>query len=286
MRHNVLTSPRLKEIKKRKRRVFWHKVFLITFGFLVIIGIFSYISRNVKVNIHTIEISGNEIIDTKLIKEVVDEKLIGYYLKLFPKTNFLFYPKGAIKNELENRFKRLTNISFKLKDVNTLEISVAERIALYTWCGEYPPELNTSEQKCYFLDESGFIFDEAPYFSGDVYLRLYGEDGVNLENPAGSYFSQKIFYNLIALRNNIGGMGVATKAIYVTVDGEVRILLPARGDGRNPEIILKADADFNKVAENLQAALDTEPLLSKFKTQYSSLQYIDLRFGNKVYYKF
>ncbi len=81
-------------------------------------------------------------------------------------------------------------------------------------------------------------------------------------------------------------MGVATKAIYVTVDGEVRILLPARGDGRNPEIILKADADFNKVAENLQAALDTEPLLSKFKTQYSSLQYIDLRFGNKVYYKF
>ena len=53
-----------------------------------------------------------------------------------------------------------------------------------------------------------------------------------------------------------------------------------------PEIIFKTDADFQKIAENLEAALTTEPLLSKFKNNYSSLLYIDLRFGNKVYYKF
>ena len=286
IKRNVLTSPRLKEMKKRKRRVFWRKVFLITFGFLVIIGIFSYVSRNAKVNIYTVEISGNEIIDTKLIKEIVDEKLIGYYLKLFPKTNFLLYPKGAIKDELGNRFKRLKNISFELKDINTLKISVAERTALYTWCGENLPELNMDEQTCYFLDESGFIFDEAPYFSGEVYLRFYGLDGINLENPAGFYFSRKIFNNLITFKKNIEEMGLKPRAFYVSGDGEVKMLLSIAGARKNPEIIFKADTDFNKVAENLQAALDTEPLLSKFKIQYSFLQYIDLRFGNKVYYKF
>ena len=286
IKRNVLTSPRLKEMKRKKRRVFWRKVFLIIFGFLVIIGIFSYVSRNAKVNIYAIEISGNEIIDTKLIREIVDEKLIGYYLKLFPKTNFLLYPRGAIKDELENRFKRLKNISFELKDINTLEISVSERTALYTWCGENPPELNTDGQTCYFLDESGFIFDEAPYFSGEVYFRFYGLDGINLENPAGFFFFQKIFNNLIMFKNNIEEMGLKPGAFYVSGDGEIKVLLSAAGARKNPEIIFKADADFNKVAENLQAALDTEPLLSKFKTQYSSLQYIDLRFGNKVYYKF
>jgi nucleoside-diphosphate-sugar epimerase len=38
--------------------------------------------------------------------------------------------------------------------------------------------------------------------------------------------------------------------------------------------------------ENLDAAIDTEPLKSKLKNKFSSLEYIDLRYGNKVYDKF
>ena len=51
-------------------------------------------------------------------------------------------------------------------------------------------------------------------------------------------------------------------------------------------ICVGLDSDFEKLAENLQAALMTEPLQSDFKNKFSSLLYIDLRFGNKVYYKF
>ena len=53
-----------------------------------------------------------------------------------------------------------------------------------------------------------------------------------------------------------------------------------------PKIIFKKDADLQNIAENLQAALNIEPLKSKFKNKYSLLLYIDLRFGNKVYDKF
>ena len=48
----------------------------------------------------------------------------------------------------------------------------------------------------------------------------------------------------------------------------------------------KMTSDFQKIAENLQAALATEPLRSDFKNKYSSLLYLDLRYGNKVYFKF
>ena len=51
-------------------------------------------------------------------------------------------------------------------------------------------------------------------------------------------------------------------------------------------IMFKSDADLDKLAENLQAALETEPFKTEFKTKYSSLFYIDLRVDNKVYYKF
>lgn len=287
LKRNVLSSPRLTELKKKKRRGFLRRVLIITLGFIVVFGILSYVSRNAKININTIEISGNKIIDTGLIKNIVDEQLTGYYLKIFPKTNFIFYPKTLISNELGIKLKRLKNISLSLKDVNTLLVSVSERTALYTWCGVNPPGLENSEQKCYFLDENGFVFGEAPYFSGEVYLRFYGLGDLNQDNPVGFYFSRKIFNNLILFKNEVEKMGLKAKAFYILPDGDIKMFLPSKdGTSKDPEVIFKSNADFNQVAENLQASLGTEPLQSKFKKDYTSLLYIDLRFGNKVYYKF
>jgi hypothetical protein len=53
-----------------------------------------------------------------------------------------------------------------------------------------------------------------------------------------------------------------------------------------PKIIFKIDSDYQKIAENLQAALSTEPLHSDLQKKLALLLYLDLRFGNKVYYKF
>ena len=69
-------------------------------------------------------------------------------------------------------------------------------------------------------------------------------------------------------------------------NGDIKVFLSGKKNQPWPEIILKADSDFQKVAENLEAALTTEPLQSNFKNKYSSLLYIDLRVKNKVYYKF
>jgi len=72
----------------------------------------------------------------------------------------------------------------------------------------------------------------------------------------------------------------------VQEDGDVKLYLSSFTSKMGPEIIFKADSNFEKIIENLQSVLSTEPLQSDFKNKYSSLLYIDLRFGNKVYYKF
>jgi hypothetical protein len=188
---------------------------------------------------------------------------------------------------LTNKYKRLKDIAISIKNPTTLEISLTERIASYTWCGANLPESNNSGQKCYFLDQDGYIFDEAPYFSGDIYLRFYGANNLNLDNPAGSYFAKKIFGPLILFKETMEKMGLKPRAFYLLENGDMQMFL-SRGATipNDPKIIFKSDADFNKVAENLQAALTTEPLQTNFQKKYSSLLYIDLRFANKVLYKF
>lgn len=285
---SVLTSPRLEELKRKRRRAFWKKAFIFIFLFLVIVVGLSYGSKNQRINVANIEVVGNKVIDTEIIKNVAREEMKGNYLFFFPKTNSILYPKGAIKDKLNTEYKRLKNISIKLKDLRTILISVNEREIKYTWCGTQIKNDNVKEEdlKCYFLDNEGFIFDEAPYFSQDVYIRFYGSGEINIDNPVGSSFAQNIFPKLISFKDSIEKMNLKPKAFYVEENNEIKMFLPKRNNEYMPEVIFKSNANFEKIAENLQSALTTEPLQTEFKDKYSSLLYLDLRYDNKVLYKF
>jgi cell division septal protein FtsQ len=286
-KRNVLNSPRLFELKKRKHRAVLNKILLSLLGLLAIFILLAYFSHFDSLNINEIQIVGNKTVDAEAIKTVVKQQVAGKYLWFFPKTNILFYPQNSIRNELQDKFKRLKDISFSIKNNKVLEVSLSERVAKYTWCGADLPPTDAENQKCYFLDEDGYVFDEAPYFSGEVYFKFYGLENINTNNPLGSYFFKQNFKQLISFKDILVSIGLKPATLDITDDGDIEIFL-SRGSSSTtgPKIIFKTDADFQNVAENLEAALVTEPLQSKFKNKYSSLLYIDLRFGNKVYYKF
>ena len=284
MRKNVLNSPRLTELKKKRRRAVSYKIFISLFGFSVIFALLAYLSHLDNLNIAEIQVSGNKVVETEMIKAETKRIISGKHLWLFPKTNILYYPQGTIEDSLREKFKRIKEINMSVKNDKTLEMVLEEREGKYIWCGAKP---EAEKEKCYFADESGYIFDEAPYFSGEVYFKLYGLGEPAVENPLGSYFLQANFAQLMSFKDILGDFGMKPVALYHNQNGDLEFFLTkGKSASIRPKIILKADADFQNVAENLKAALNTEPLLSKFKNKYSSLLYIDLRFGNKVVYKF
>lgn len=282
-KRNILNSPKLLELKKKRQKNFLVKILLSIFALSLIFVCLAYLSRISALNIGEIKVTSNKAVDTDMIKMAVEKKIAGNYLWFFPKTNILFYPKNSIKRDLFNQFKRLNNIALSIKNNKLLEISLTERTALYTWCG------NTidlvvgvpSDKKCYFMDKDGFIFDEAPYFSGEVYFKFYGLASI------GTYFSENNFKQLIYFKDTLVAMKFKPFSLSIEDNGNIKIFLSNLNKTTiEPYLILKVDSDFQNVAENLEAAMSTEPLQSNFKNKYSSLQYIDLRFGNKIVYKF
>ncbi len=270
---NVLNSPRLLELKKHRRRAFFNKILMAMFGLLAVFSLLAYLSRLNSLRISQIEVVGNKVADAEAIKSVAEEQMAGNYFWFFPRANFLLYPQNIIKAELGNNFKIIKDINLSIKN-KILEISITERQAKYIWCGA-----TVSDSKCNFIDEDGYIFDEAPYFSGEVYFKFYGAQ-------TESYFYKQNFKQLILFRDNLIKLGLKPFALYVKDGEDAEMFLSNPTSTTVPKIIFKIGSDLQNVTENLQAALTTEPLQSKFKNDYASLQYIDLRFGNKVYDKF
>jgi len=290
-KRSVLNSPRLSEIKRKKRNAQRKKIIIIIIIFLIIFFGLAFASRIEKFNIKEIKISGNKIIETKDIEEIVQKNIEGNYLWLFPKTNFLIYPQNKIELELFNKFKRFENISFNISKIRTLEVLVSEREAKYTWCGTIIPILdsNLSDNKCYFIDNNGYIFDEAPYFSNGVYFTFYGQTENNSENPSGTYFIPNYFKQIISLKENLEIMNLNPTTFFQLGGenhfGEGFISLSSEPT-MGPYITFKLDSDYKKLSENLKAAIEKEPLKTDLKEKFDSLLYIDLKFGNKIYYKF
>ena len=285
-KRSILYSPHIEESKKKKRKVLKTKIIIVLCCLLIILVGLVFLSRWHKINITNIQISGNKVIETEAIDSVVKENLTGHYFWFFPKTNFLLYPKKQIKDELTNKFKRFSSVSVDINNIKTLDISVSEREGKYLWCGgSLPTQMDDTSTKCYFTDQDGYIFDEAPYFSGNVYFKFYGEDNLDLQNPAGAYFLKDKFTQITKFKDTLKELGFNPTVFWLNNDGDANISLSSDPE-TGPKIIFKLDSNYEKIAENLQAAITTEPLQSKIKNELPSLLYIDLRFGNNIYYKF
>lgn len=289
-RKKVLSSNRVAKIKKKKRRAWRKKFYLFVVILLVLLVSLSLLSQVKEINISQIEVLGNKIVDSKDIREFTQDKISGKYLWVIPKSNFAFYPKKKIKQGLLVKHPRLEEINLEVED-QTLKISVAERDTYYTWCGENIPLADTrpEEIKCYFTDENGFIFDEAPYFSGDVYFRLYGkpENSGLSTDPTGLYFIENGFSKFLDFKEIVEGFGLEPSSFFKNESGILELYLSStKFPSEAPKIIFPENADFIDLAENLQAAVGVDPLRSNLEERYEDLQYIDLRFENKVYYKF
>ena len=283
-RRNVFNSPHLLKLKRKRRQLALGKLVIGGFSIAIIIGGLIYIARIPELNIAEVQAQGSHAADSAEVERRVNEILREYYFGLFPKSNVLIYPKGEIEDFLFREYKGFKIVTFELKQKGVLGINITEREGKYTWCGEQPPKSGEVE-KCYFLDDTGYIFEEAPYFSGEVYFKFYG--GKYGEHPAGNYYERQIFPFLLRFQKDLVKFSLNTAGMALEEGGDIAFFFSSpKIISESPKILVKRDSNFEEIAENLHTAVNTEPLKTQLKKNFAKLEYIDLRFGNKVYYKF
>lgn len=286
-----VVSARL-SIKERRRR----RILIVcgsVFGALLAIFLLCWAFLNASfVRITNIEISGTDVLPVSTVKEAVEHSMEGNYVHLFSKNSIFLYPKAGIAQDLRRLFPTLKTVSVNAKDFHTVAVVVSERTPAALWCPSTSSdptggtqdttlEIDSSDATvsydCALLDEDGLAYANAPQYSGKVYQQYFGT--LPLGPLPKQFLKPEQFRSLSALAKEFEKKLAPDVLDAITVDDNNDVHLSFDGAY---EVLFALEEDtgvlFDRFSLTLTAAPFTEHKLSDF-------MYVDLRFGDKVYYK-
>lgn len=264
-------------LKKRRRieklKSLAESLAIIFSGTVFVLAGIVYIARLDNFTVSNILVEGEKVIETSDVIGVTKDVLSGSYVFL-PRRNIFIYPKKELISSLEYSFPRIKNVTVKRVDLNTLQIFLVEREPDALWCEGIPNNI----EKCFYVDEEGFIYSEAPFFSGDVFFRYYGGK-INSSTPLRNYLvSSEWIKELKNFNIHLEDLMIKPRGVYLK-DDDFEILL-----ANNSKLLLKYDDSLEESFSRLQSLFRGSEY-SFVDSEGPTFLYVDLRFGERVYYK-
>ena len=239
------------------------------------VSVLSYLPR---FSVQDIRIDGAKELRPELVHSYVETRLFDGSYRFLSPVNIFLYPRARIEEGLIAYFPRVRSarVSRPALLSTTIVVSIEEREAFARWCLP-ASDAGAKEERCFLMDRSGVIF--APFATStrapDTGYVFRG--GVSAtSSPAGQAYLPGAFSGVLALLERLGQAGYVPESISAEGEQDFSVSL-ARGFS----IRASFGGDVSALVKNLELVLSSESLRGK----ESELEYIDLRFGNRVYYK-
>ncbi len=263
-----LPESRLKARKRRRARILYG---LLGAFLVALLGSVVWLSWQPFLRIREVRIEGAQTVATSTLEKFIRARLEGSYFGMLPKDNVFLYPKSRIVKDVRANYPRFADVSIAAGGLTSLVVALAERAPAQLWCGASPEAL----QPCLYLDASGAAYAQAPAFSGAPYARYYGE--LSEGSMPRQFLSPEESRSLFALVDAMGAIVGEAESVWLEDMNDAS----ARFSGNFVVKFSRAD-DPAKVFERFALALKSTPFSSR---ELSDFEYLDLRFGDKLYYK-
>jgi cell division septal protein FtsQ len=227
-----------------------------------------YMTRLPTFAISEVEVTGGEVITPAQIREVVEGELIGEYLRIIPHRFAYLYPHDAMVHAILD-IPHVASVTVTRVNRQTLRVEFKEYLPYALWCHS-----REDNAPCYFVSDSGFAFAPAPLLQGGTLVRHIVEGRETLEKTELFNAEElKRIHNFIDELNQ--KLDLRISEVVHTKEGDLQFFIHGGGS------VLVADTEaFEAVFQNLESVLSSK----EFKhLKPGNFQYIDLRFGNKVF---
>jgi cell division septal protein FtsQ len=251
-------------VRERRKKLLIRR-FLIGLVLLIIIALaLAFIPRIDAFSINHIAVTGNSIEASDELSTYIEREISGNYFYLIPKNNIFFYPKRSIERKILGDFTRINKVELSYEGNNSLLLDVVERKPYWLWCAE----------TCFFMDENLFIFAKAPNFSGNVFFKASG--GLEADEPIGQFYKLPWERNeFILFIEKLKELNLKAVGVFITAEEDIEVKLED-----NTILKINPEKKLATTYADLETVLNSNTAGAKLP-----LEYIDLRFPNKVFYQ-
>ena len=287
---NKFNNPFSRREKKKNLKFKVYCFFVL--AIILVLGYFAFYSNIFK--IENIEIVGARNVPPDDIRSLVEASMRGRRLLFLPQNNLLALSKEGLKEDIGNKYV-LDDLVITKKLPKTITIELKERISVAIW---------VSNNRFYNIDSSGVVISEILDLNQPSKTKKAGETAatepqaydITIDNQQFNSFP--FIYDESNAEIKLGQQIVPGEMISIILDLAKRIQAKTgisiasfrMSDAKSKElkaITTEGWAINFDTAKDLEMQLDVlkQILAKKAKSNSKILEYIDLRYGSKVFVK-
>lgn len=251
--------------KKISKKEVW--ILLVLTGFVAIFGGAIYFLRVPYWQIKKVEVGSSGVLTPQEIKAKIDYFLEGRILFFLPRSSYLLFNSSGLASVLQKEFPQIESLSVQKKFPDYLGVAVKERELFGVFCND----------ECVYIDKQGFAYDYAPSSSGSLLIKIKSDA---TKAQVGSTMVEPSLLNELFLLSfgvsKIAGLRAIAYEFFSRIPSEIKM-----ETDNGFKIFFKRGDNFANAFRVLKTVLEQE-----VKEKRLQLEYIDLRFGNKVFYRY
>jgi len=243
----------------------WRRIKQIFQLGIIVIAFFSgviYLLTNDRFNIKLFYVQYDDKVVVASIEKIISENLKGKYAGILPRANIFTYPKSAIASAINAYSPKIDQVKMNASFSGDLRVSVTELAQKYVWCGA---------SGCSFMNPADGALFSTVGSSIDQYLIFSGQ------------INKEIFLSVLHFVQKLMDLGINVKKVEYLSEREQEVRVHTK-DGWY--LLYNLNTEFDKIdalTERVRLALSSSVFVEK---NVGDLEYLDMRFGNRVFYKF
>jgi hypothetical protein len=256
-------------LRRKKQKVKKIKIYLWICAAVLLLAGFLYVLTIPAIQIKEVKINGTIFVDKSEIEQKTNALLDKKIFWFIPNRNIFIFSKHELEESLK---KNPAVISAKIrKDLfHTLAIEVREHEKEMIYC------TSIDKTDCYYINKEGFIYAAVKgIIIPEQEIIIYNEK--ETKKLQDILMQTDVYVDISLFVKNLARQEIKIKEVYIKSDSTVEFI-----SWDNTRFITSIFDEYKKDFANLIALFDKQAIT---KEQLLTIEYIDLRFGNKVFYK-
>jgi hypothetical protein len=265
-----------------RKSFFLRATFILLLVLFIIVATMISVLRSDQFQFTKVDVYGVQTFAASDVQSFGSQYLSGMQFRVVPKSSTILFSKERFEHVLKSEFPIIDIAYITFPNPATIDIHIQEKQPVAMWCFMI--------DNCAFVDSQGIVYSQAPSFSEGVYPIFTSEEPKTFTDMKGRQIIDPMVMNrFITLFQSLQSDDVSLSKTTFLNNGDISFSIEKLFEEYptdHAQLLGTITQDDTVFGRDMITGLSNNAFKDQFVSNPKSLEYIDLRFPGKVFYKF